>query len=322
MDDLERRLLHALKIDGRVSFSRLAKVLGVSDQTVARRYRKLQTEVSLRVIARSDARLLGTYEWFVRMKGGSVAVSRTASLLAQRPETSWVSLVSGGLEVVCLVRSTDARGEQQALLRHLGEPPQAGQVAAYDVLHTFLGERRLWPGLKSDLDDEQIKQLTAGLPEPVGAEDLRITDSDKALIEALGEDGRTPLQELALVTDSAENTVRRRLEHLRACGALYFDLDVDYHLLGFDALALLWLAVRPQCLVPVAEAVARHPEVSFVAATTGGANLLASVICRDNSHLFDYLAHQVGEMEGVLYVEVAPILHIVKRVVAPAGVTV
>ncbi|WP_369391565.1 tRNA-dependent cyclodipeptide synthase [Streptomyces sp. CG1] len=50
MDDLEIRLLHALKIDGRVSFSRLARVLGVSDQTVARRCRKLQPDVSMRVL--------------------------------------------------------------------------------------------------------------------------------------------------------------------------------------------------------------------------------------------------------------------------------
>src|SRR3954447_5816865 len=37
-DELDRRLVHALQIDGRAPFSAIADVLGVSDRTVARRY--------------------------------------------------------------------------------------------------------------------------------------------------------------------------------------------------------------------------------------------------------------------------------------------
>lgn len=311
------RLLHALKIDGRVSFSRLARVLGVSDQTVARRYRKLQSDVSLRVIARSDPQLLQTPEWFVRLRGVPGTVARAASLLAQRADTSWVSLSFGGAEVVCLVRSCSARSEQEALLHHLGRLPQVGSVAAHNVLHTFLGEQVLWPGLTSDLTDVQIGSLRAGMPAPLDAGGIRLTEGDLALMDALAEDGRAPLQKLAVATDTAENTVRRRLEYLRACGALYFDVDLDYHLLGFEALALFWLSVQPRCLVQVAEAVARHPEVSFVAATTGPTNLAAAVICRDNSQLFDYLAGQVGVLQGVQHVEIAPITRMIKRAVTP-----
>lgn len=292
-------------------------MLGVSDQTVARRYRKLQSDASMRVIARPDPQLLGMSEWFVRLKGAPATVAGAASLLAQRADTSWVSLSFGGAEVVCLVRSGSARSEQHALLHHLGGLPQVSSVVAHNALHTFLGEQMLWPGLTSDLTDAQVGLLRAGLPAPLDAEGLRLTAGDLALIEALSEDGRAPLQRLAVAMDAAESTVRRRLEYLRACGALHFALDLDYHLLGFDALALFWLSVQPQRLVQVAEAVARHPEVSFVAATTGPTNLLAAVICRDNSQLFDYLAGQVGAMQGVQHVEIAPVTRMVKQAVTP-----
>ena len=43
LDALDLKLLHALQIDGRAPFSRIAEVLGVSDQTVARRFRRLRT---------------------------------------------------------------------------------------------------------------------------------------------------------------------------------------------------------------------------------------------------------------------------------------
>lgn len=46
LDLLDLKLLQARELDGRASFSRIARVLGVSDQTIARRFRRLQgTEV-------------------------------------------------------------------------------------------------------------------------------------------------------------------------------------------------------------------------------------------------------------------------------------
>ena len=43
-DPLDRQLVHALQLDPRAPFSRVAAVLGVSDQTVARRYSRLRTD--------------------------------------------------------------------------------------------------------------------------------------------------------------------------------------------------------------------------------------------------------------------------------------
>jgi DNA-binding Lrp family transcriptional regulator len=46
LDDLDRGLIHALHLDGRAPFSRIAAVLDVSAQTIARRYARLRTEAS------------------------------------------------------------------------------------------------------------------------------------------------------------------------------------------------------------------------------------------------------------------------------------
>ncbi|WP_157420505.1 Lrp/AsnC family transcriptional regulator, partial [Actinomadura kijaniata] len=42
LDEIDRGLVHALHLDGRASFGRIAEVLGVSTQTVTRRYRRLR----------------------------------------------------------------------------------------------------------------------------------------------------------------------------------------------------------------------------------------------------------------------------------------
>lgn len=315
LDPLELQILSALQIDGRVPFSRLAKILGVSDQTVSRRYRKLQAEVTMQVVARLNPRLLGQSEWFVRLESTPDAADRVAAALARRQDTSWVSLMSGGTEVVCLVRSQVADAEQQTLLKKLASTPRVGSVTAHNILHRFAGGPVHWPGMSSELAPEQVRQLSQELPAPVDVQRLSLSDGDMTLIAVLSDDGRMSIQQLAAVTGWAENTVRRRLEFLRGSGVLFFDLDIDYRLLGFDVPALLWLSVRPQHLVQVAEDVARHTEVSFAAATTGRTNLLGSVICRDSDHLFRYLTERIGPMSGIRQIETAPITRIVKRAI-------
>lgn len=64
-DELDRGLLHAVHLDARAPFRRLGEVLGVSDQTVARRYVRLRESGALRVTALSDP---GRVQWLLRVR--------------------------------------------------------------------------------------------------------------------------------------------------------------------------------------------------------------------------------------------------------------
>ena len=68
LDVLDRRLVHALQVDGRASFGRIAEVLGATDRTLARRYRRLRAAGLLRVVGVPAARALGRAEWLVRLR--------------------------------------------------------------------------------------------------------------------------------------------------------------------------------------------------------------------------------------------------------------
>jgi len=63
----------------------------------------------------------------------------------------------------------------------------------------------------------------------------------------------------------------------------------------------------------VGTAIAAHPEVAFVGATTGPTNLLASVVCANTAQLYRYLTTQIGELAGVRHVETAPTIRTIKR---------
>jgi DNA-binding Lrp family transcriptional regulator len=316
LDQIDRQIIHALIIDGRVPFSRVAAVVGVSEQTVARRYRRMRSAGVVRVAGVPDTRLLGQSEWAVRLQCVPDAAAAVANALARRPDTFWVQLVSGGTEIDCVVKPTDDSGHD-LLLRQLPSSRRIVAISAHALLHLFRGATEHWPAAAGALTAEQAALLS---PPAFGdgsrpAAD-RLSPDDRVLLAELGRDGRASYAELAHATHWHESTVRRRISELRAAGVLYLDVDIDETAYGIGTWVHLWMSVAPARLAMVGEALAHHPEIPFVAATTGASNLTASVLCRDNDALYKYLTERIASLDGVNALEVAPIMRTVKRTAA------
>jgi DNA-binding Lrp family transcriptional regulator len=94
---------------------------------------------------------------------------------------------------------------------------------------------------------------------------------------------------------------------------LYFDLEFDIPAFGFRSSAWLFMSVPPSHLADVGSALAKFPEIAYVTATTGPANLAACVVCRDEESLYEFLTVKVGALPGVERVETAPIIRTVKQ---------
>jgi DNA-binding Lrp family transcriptional regulator len=311
LDQLDRQIIHALIIDGRAPFSHIAAVAGASEQTVARRYRRMCSAGVLRVAALPDARRLGHSDWLVRLQCVPDASAGVAEALARRSDTSWVSLTSGGTEITCVVKPEHGHSRQDLLLRQLPASRRIVAISAQSVLHMFRGGTSHWPGATQALTAEQAASLTVPPPAPGPAKGP--TPGDRVLLAELARDGRLSYAELAQATHWHESTVRRRVEELRAAGTLYLDVDVDEAAFGIATHANLYLSVAPARLEAVGAALAEHPEVPFVAATTGRSNLTATVLCRDDHALYGYLTERIAGIDGVNAVEVALIIRSVKR---------
>lgn len=309
MDSLDLRIAHALQLDGRAPFARIAEVLGVSEHTVARRYRGLRDRGVLRVVGVLNGFRLGLHSWTLRLRCLPDAGPALAAALARRPDIFWVHLLSGGTEISCLqqVRTAD-----ELLLDRL--PRKVADVSAHSLLRGFAGPGT-WQGVHA-LTSAEAEALR---PEEGPVEDLtELTDVDHALVAALVPDGRAGYAELAARAGTSESTARRRVEHMCRTRALGVDLDVEPAAFGFPVQARLWMSVRPSALAEVGAALAGHPETYFAAAITGPSNLVASITCRGSGDLYRYLTERVGSLDGVLTVESAPVLRTVKRVAGVA----
>ncbi|MFF1476446.1 Lrp/AsnC family transcriptional regulator [Streptomyces sp. NPDC058301] len=311
-DELDQRLVSALVLDGRAPFSKIAAVLGVSDQTVARRYRRLYAEGELRVVGVRDTERLGHARWMLRLRCTPDASVSIATALARRPDTAWIGLTSGGTEVVCTTEARRPEEHEALLLGKLPRTPSIMEIGAHQLLHLFYGGRLGWFTKDSALTAEERAALA---PEPVepASGPIRLDAEDEALMAALARNGRASHPELQKATGRSESAVKRRLDQLLRCGALFIDVEFDSTRFGFRTRALLWITVAPSVLAAVGAALASHTEVAFAAATSGPANLVAVVICRDPAGLYAYLSEKLGTLEGVQHVETAPLLRQVKR---------
>ncbi len=309
LDVLDRQLIHALGLDGRASFRHLGRVLGASEQTVARRYARLSSAGIARVVAlpRPAADDLGQ-QLKLQVQPGSA--QRLAKALAGLDDVAWVRIAAAGAEIVCGVRARSRAIRDQLLLEQIPKTGRVISLTVHDLLHIFrIPGRADWDGFPDALDDEQHRALQPDR----GELPYQLDGTDRRIIAALADDGRRSAAQIATAVGEPEPTVRRRLDILLRTGAVRLDLDVDHAALGYPVTANLYLDVEPRQLHTTGETLAGHAATAFVAATTGPWNLCAAVICRDISDLYAYTSETLADVPGIYRVESSITVAHVKR---------
>jgi Lrp/AsnC family transcriptional regulator, leucine-responsive regulatory protein len=110
---------------------------------------------------------------------------------------------------------------------------------------------------------------------------------DRRILAFLVEDGRRTYEDIGGRVGLSAPSVKRRIERLRAAGALEgFTAIVDHSAMGWDTEALveLFYASGTQ-LDEVAKTLREHPEVVEAWSVTGEADAIARVRTEDNADL-------------------------------------
>ncbi|OBI20179.1 Lrp/AsnC family transcriptional regulator [Mycobacterium sp. E2497] len=309
IDPLDGQILHALQISPRVSFRRIAEVVGASEQTVARRYHRLRRNGVVRVVGLVNPGVDGNgdwAQWVCRIHAKPDRIPQLADALVRNPDVSHANVLSGWTDLVCTIRAPLGESREDMLLQRLPRTSSVIDIDIEVVLHTFgRPPTAPWTGYGHKLSAEQAERIlgvaeavTTGRPSPPAPE-------DRPMLNALADDGRAPHTRLAERTGWSVARVRRRLAALEAAGALLYDVDVLPERLGYHLSAMLWLTVAPRHVQRVGEQIAAHDQVAFAAAVSGRKNLMAVVICRDVRDLYAYLTNHLGAIEEVLTYEVS-----------------
>jgi Lrp/AsnC family transcriptional regulator for asnA, asnC and gidA len=122
---------------------------------------------------------------------------------------------------------------------------------------------------------------------------------DRAIIQMLQQDGRTPYTEIAKALKISEGTVRNRVARLLDEQTIQIVALIDPYRLGFDAAAIIGVSVEPPLIEAAAEQIARFPEVSYLVLVSGMFDLIVEALCRDREHLAQFLSKSLHQVPGV-----------------------
>ena len=122
---------------------------------------------------------------------------------------------------------------------------------------------------------------------------------DFEILSFLQQDGRMSFTVIAEKLGVSIGTIRTRFNKLIEEGTVNIIGRVDPDKVGFRSYAHIAVYVRPATLKDkVAQRLAKLPEVSFLAMTSGDYDLEVDVMCRDNNHLVEFVS-DISNIEGI-----------------------
>ena len=309
LDHTDRRIVAALLADPRASWRTIAATLDLSERTVIRRAGPLLADGTVRVTATPNPICFpDLIPIALRIRCRPQNIRTVAAGLARRPGTMWLDILSSGNELLAVLFLEDAAARNKLLLRDLPATEAVTSWTSHAVLRVFQEAFDWSAGL---LTPDERDALRPEQPDvPAGA--IPLDDTDHALIQALTANGRATYADLAEHAGITPLSARKRANRLIG-NAIVPSADVDVAVLGITTEALLWITVAPHSMDRTAYALAVHPQVRLVVATTGPTNLLAGVATTDLDALYRLLTESLDGLENVRSVEVTPILMTYKR---------
>ncbi len=140
----------------------------------------------------------------------------------------------------------------------------------------------------------------------------QLDDVSKKIIEQLQENGRRPYATIAASVGLSEAAVRQRVQRLVRDGVVQIVAVTNPLNVGFTRQAMIGIKVEGH-LDPVVQAISALDEVAYVVITAGSFDVLAEVICEDDSHLLHVLNQQIRTIDGVRSTETFVYLELSKQ---------
>ncbi|GAA5119677.1 Lrp/AsnC family transcriptional regulator [Pseudonocardia adelaidensis] len=300
LTELDRRLVAALQLDGRASWTQVARALGAPESTVARRGQQLIDSGLVGVTGVLDHLRCGLgISLMVRMRCRPGSATAVAAALADLPEARFVTVVTGSADVAAEIVVRDHHDVTRVLVDGL---PRAGDITDTEsmmVVRKFSAVEEWDTGLLPPEAVARLRPPRARTGHREWSEPERLTEQEFAIARLLAADGRASYAQLAAASGVSESTAARRVESLVRRGCLRFRTLFETPLIGLGIEFMQWLEVEPGELENAGAQLAKQPSTQYVSATTGRFNLCLHGVLPGYGDLYRYLTDVVGALPGV-----------------------
>ncbi len=139
----------------------------------------------------------------------------------------------------------------------------------------------------------------------------QLDDTDRAIIERLQADGRTPYTRLGAAVGLSEAAVRQRVQRLIDAGVMQVVVVTNPLSIGYRRMAMI--GVRTEGPTDgIAEQLQAMPDIDYLVVTAGSFDLMAEVVVGDDGQLLE-LTNRIRRVAGVTSTETFIYLELKKQ---------
>lgn len=292
LNQTDLKLIRLLEKDPRVTYTELASRLGISRTTAKVTLQRLRGK-GMTPVCFVDSRKQGyavSLLFCIQTVPGTVL--DVAARLAALAETRTVYVCSGPFDILCL-----------GVFRNLGAVPHFLQ--GLGGIHGI-----------SRFETVACEETKPNPPPPAGggpgARGPALDEVDLLLIDELRRDTRMPVTDLAAKLGLSRSTVVRKMNRLLDRGVIRFVTLWGPKFAGSRGIACVGLKVSPARIKDAAAALAALDRVPGVQLCSGRYDVMAWITFTDQPDLIDFLVARVGRVPGILGIETAIGLKLVK----------
>lgn len=286
ISDDDARLIHALQLAPRASWSELSRVLAERPAGLARRYARLRSSGVIKVIGHPSGVSTSRSSAFIEIDVAPGLLTSLTATLLEVPMALTLDVTSSGTCLIASLVAPDSTALSAFLLDTLPNLEGVRDVRAH-ISTSKLKTGEAWTLMALDADE------AAGLPRPhpPRARAARTIDPRfrSQLMAELGDDARRPVAALARNLDASEQRIHDAIARLLQTKQFVLRTDMANAWSEWPVHVWYFADIPPHRLRAVAAALTGQPEVRFVGTSAGPANLIFDVWLRSLGvmHVFE-----------------------------------
>lgn len=300
LDDIDRQLVEILRADPRASNRSMAEAVGITDETVAARLRRMLETGAMAMTVVIDWRAAGyCAHGIARARFSGVTTAEAIKPLLDLDDVFAVAETTGADDAVINLLAPD--------LDHLHR-------FVVENLRRLDGLARVTVDVVSDVSKQSLGITTlpvppwspATLPAPV----VPLDHLDHRILEVVASDAHESNREIARRLGVSDGTVRARLARMENAGLTRIVATVDPVTTGeIGAVAYAFLTVDGP-LDPLVEHLTADPAIPSVSLCIGTCDVIALVDAATSDELHTRLSRDLRTLPGVRSVEVSIVVDV------------
>ncbi len=295
LDEIDRRIIGYLQVDGRAPFSTIADVLALPDRTVSRRGQELLAQGAIQVTGLIERSAVARKEaMIVRITCAPGMNTIVATAMANLDESIFVYLTTGGNECLAEVFGSTAV-ITSIILNVIPGIPGVVNSTTYGCLKYYRTAAQWNPGILSDI--ERAKIIVDRVPRPI--QEIELLADDQLILETLSKNGRATFDQIARACGLTEPTARRKTAQLLDSGALSIHAVVNPASIGFNVECWLWIKCAPADVSRISKELILDNRVRYLATISGDYQILSEVTMANRKDLNTYLEELGKKVEGI-----------------------